>query len=178
MTALIMDCALWYLFRMRCDCAFSALYFSLHEPPLSSVRASCCSSFSLLPICVHPIRQVAMATSDLPEDSKLLERTLGRSVRKGQLSSQRALAAARWVDKEIRKLIALIIMNGTRSKDGVWTVIALLLQARLNSELRLTSEWLTSCLAFSTHFEHWLMNAHSLYTSRSSSVNCLLLRHK
>jgi hypothetical protein len=67
-------------------------------------------------------QQVAQATSSLPEDSKLLDRKLGRSVRKGQLGSQRALAAARWVDKEIRKLIALIIMNGTRSKDGVWSV--------------------------------------------------------
>ena len=58
----------------------------------------------------------------MDDTSKVLGRSLGASVRRGELREERALAAARWVDKEIRKLIALIKEHGA-CKGGVWTVI-------------------------------------------------------
>lgn len=54
----------------------------------------------------------------IPEDAPVMERTLAASVRRGELSASRALLAARWVDKEIRKLIALVIQHGTGSKGS------------------------------------------------------------
>ena len=69
------------------------------------------------PEAVDPID----AAEAVPETSKLLNRTLGESCRRGQLPKNRALLAARWVDKELRKLIGLIVNNG--AKDGkVWRI--------------------------------------------------------
>eukprot|EP00040_Diaphanoeca_grandis_P037537 m.245436 g.245436 ORF g.245436 m.245436 type:complete len:329 (-) comp33837_c3_seq11:415-1401(-) len=62
-----------------------------------------------------------IVSSSIPEDSKVLSRTLGRSVRNGQLNKNRAMAAAKWVDKEIRKLIDLIKNNGSTA-DGKTTI--------------------------------------------------------
>eukprot|EP00050_Salpingoeca_kvevrii_P006381 m.289018 g.289018 ORF g.289018 m.289018 type:complete len:1086 (+) comp12061_c0_seq1:174-3431(+) len=50
------------------------------------------------------------------------DRKLSQSVATGTLQEQRALAAARWVDKELRKLIAQIKNIGRQSPDGQWSV--------------------------------------------------------
>lgn len=61
------------------------------------------------------------AASEIPDDSPALKKTLSNSVRRGELSNKRAVAATRWVDKEIRKLIAAIKSYGTENA-GKYTV--------------------------------------------------------
>ena len=58
-------------------------------------------------------------------ESKIMDRTLAASVKRGELSAERALKAARWVDKEIRKLIGLVVTHGSPggSRNGAVVVI-------------------------------------------------------
>ena len=60
-----------------------------------------------------PLQSPVVNAYSIPEDAPVLNRTLAASVRRGELSASRALLAARWVDKEIRKLIGLVVANGT-----------------------------------------------------------------
>jgi len=60
-----------------------------------------------------PPQSPVMNAYTIPEDAPVLNRTLAASVRRGELSASRAVLAARWVDKEIRKLIGLVVANGT-----------------------------------------------------------------
>lgn len=39
----------------------------------------------------------------VPDNSKIAQRRLSTSVRRGELSAKRALQAARWVDKEVNE---------------------------------------------------------------------------
>jgi len=64
---------------------------------------------------INPVKVAAMK---IPDTSQVLSRKLGASVRRGELRQERALAAAQWVDKEIRKLIDLIGAHGDNSGDG------------------------------------------------------------
>jgi len=65
---------------------------------------------------------VTMGALKVPEESKVLSRNLGASVRRGDLRAERAVTAAKWVDKEIRKLIGLIKKHGTKADDGKWSI--------------------------------------------------------
>ena len=65
---------------------------------------------------------VTLGALKVPEESKVLSRNLGASVRRGELRAERAVAAARWVDREIRKLIELVKKHGTKADDGKWSI--------------------------------------------------------
>eukprot|EP00039_Didymoeca_costata_P013678 m.212005 g.212005 ORF g.212005 m.212005 type:complete len:938 (+) comp15844_c0_seq6:264-3077(+) len=65
----------------------------------------------------EPIKTPVEAALEVPETSKILSRNLGFSVRRGELSKNRAVMAARWVDKEIRKLIDIILAKGEKKGD-------------------------------------------------------------
>jgi hypothetical protein len=57
--------------------------------------------------------------SKLTPTSDVMDRRLSVSVKNGELTQKRALAAAQWVDKEIRKLIAAMIDLGAPSTQGL-----------------------------------------------------------
>jgi len=44
------------------------------------------------------------AAAEIPDDAPALQKKLSSSVRRGELSQKRAVAATRWVDKEVRDL--------------------------------------------------------------------------
>lgn len=75
---------------------------------------------------VEPPAKQACAISAaraVPSDSDVMGRRLSVSVQNGDLSAKRALAAARWIDKEIRKLIAAIVAHGVKGSDGAITIL-------------------------------------------------------
>lgn len=55
---------------------------------------------------------------EVPADAPIMQRRLSVSVRRGELNEKRAVQAVRWVDKEIRKLIASIQELGKRNGSG------------------------------------------------------------
>ena len=57
----------------------------------------------------------------VPETTAILSRTLGESCRRGELAKNRALLAAHWVDKELRKLVGLITAHG-KVEGGARTI--------------------------------------------------------
>ena len=73
------------------------------KPPLSSAAAA---------------QSTVENAFSIPEDAPVLHRTLAASVRRGELSANRALLAARWVDKEIRKLIGLVVEHGSGAEGS------------------------------------------------------------
>jgi hypothetical protein len=72
----------------------------------------------------------ALATSsaaeeETPEMKSFMDRSLAASVKRGELNADRALKAARWVDKEIRKLIGLVHQLGVQTVRCFWFLFAL-----------------------------------------------------
>ena len=57
----------------------------------------------------------AEPTLEVPETASVMNRRLNASVRRGELSEKRALQAARWVDKEVRRqqcqLVGILLMR-------------------------------------------------------------------
>lgn len=58
----------------------------------------------------------------VPDTSQVMGRRLSVSVQKGELSAKRAQQAAQWVDKEIRKVIAVIQDLGKKNVQGQYEV--------------------------------------------------------
>ena len=83
-------------------------------PP--SVSASSAASATQAPTAHSATLERALM---VPESSQVMGRRLSVSVKNGELTQKRALAAAQWVDKEIRKLIAAMIDLGAPSALGI-----------------------------------------------------------
>lgn len=107
-------------------------------------------------------------------ETKVMDRTLAASVKRGELSAERALKAARWVDKEIRKLIRLIVAHsgGTIDGDGKKTI----LYGDLFKAAEDTMEALSGTLKTAKKQKVVAYNAEVLFQGQSDAVVISLLK--
>ncbi|EGD72484.1 hypothetical protein PTSG_00510 [Salpingoeca rosetta] len=112
---------------------------------------------------------------DVPDDARINRRRLSTSVRKGELSEKRAQQAARWIDKEIRKLIAAIEKYGkpNGAPDQLEVSFGQLFQETQNE-----FEALTGTLRTAKKHKVVAFEAETLFQGAHDHVVITLLKHE